>query len=65
VRGNFDTTQNPCARDKVSRKQLLHASIVVLGATGNLSGPYELDQPTGCPRPTASAKRKRKRGASH
>jgi hypothetical protein len=64
VRGNFDTTKNPCARDKVSRKQLLHASIVVLGTTGTLSGPYELDKPTGCPRSTASTK-KHERKAAH
>jgi hypothetical protein len=60
VRGNFDTTENPCARDKLSRKQLLHASIVVLSANGKLFGPYELVKPKGCPRPAESTKRKRK-----
>lgn len=51
VRGSFDTTASPCVRDKQTRKQLLQASLVVLGATGKLTGPYALGRPQDCPRP--------------
>lgn len=50
VRGTFDTDGSACARDKRTRKVLLHATLIVEGATGKLSGPYELIKPNGCPK---------------
>jgi hypothetical protein len=56
VRGTFDTDGPPCARDRRTRKVMLHASLIVEGATGKLSGPYELIKPKGCPKAKAAKK---------
>jgi hypothetical protein len=55
----FDTDGPPCARDRRTRKVMLHASLIVEGATGKLSGPYELIKPKGCPKAKAAKKHRK------
>ena len=60
TKGAFDTMDDPCARD-ASRHLLLRASLIVQGAGGKLSGPFDLNKVSGCPKPAKKAKAKMKR----
>jgi hypothetical protein len=49
IRSNFDTTGNPCARDR-RRELKLRAAVVVVDDQGALVGPFQLSKIRGCPR---------------
>ena len=59
TKGVFDAMDDPCARD-ASRHLILRASLIVQGANGKLSGPFDLGKVSGCPKPAKKAKAKRK-----
>jgi F0F1-type ATP synthase membrane subunit c/vacuolar-type H+-ATPase subunit K len=59
VRGSFDTAGSPCARNPKTRKVMLHAALIVEGATGKLSGPFDLLKPAGCPKAKTAKRHKR------
>jgi hypothetical protein len=59
TKGTFDAMGDPCARD-ASRHLILRGSLIVQGANGKLSGPFDLGKVSGCPKPAKKAKAKRK-----
>lgn len=66
TKGEFDTMDDPCARD-ADRHLRLAASLIVESTSGKLSGPFFLGKVSGCPKPAKPAKakaKKRKRGAA-
>jgi hypothetical protein len=56
VSGSFDTSIDPCARDRHGHLKV-RTSITVLNADGTMAGPYGLGKPQGCPKPTPTARK--------
>ncbi len=59
VKGSFDGSASPCARD-ASRHLSARYSIVVVNTGGKVAGPYELGRTKGCPKPAKKVKKHKK-----